>query len=126
MSTFKSPIATLPYSPDKFLQPAVQIALPSVRMRVWQSAVRRRHPEAFTRRLGTFFLECWRRMKVMHASFEQSESGDGTGSRERSEERLRDEQAWSRMDDEGCPNGQQQLYSLQQIIGRRSEASPKR
>lgn len=41
-------------------------------------------------------------MRVMNAEFEQS--GDGTRSRERSQERLRDEQAWLRMDNEGCPN----------------------
>lgn len=109
MFTLKSSIATLPCPPDKFLQPSVQIALPSVRMRVRQGVVMRRNPEAFTRRFGAFFLECWRRMKVMHAAFEQSESADGSRSRERSEERLRDEQDWSPMDDERCPNGQHQI-----------------
>src|SRR5512133_3571358 len=98
MSTPKSSIATLSCTPDKFLQPAVHIALPSVRMRVRQGVVRRRQPEAFTRRFGAFFLECWQRMRMMYAAFEQSESADGSRSRERSEERLRDEQAWSRMD----------------------------
>lgn len=52
-------------------------------------------------------------MMIMHTEFEQS--GDGTRSRERSEERLRDEEAWSRMDDEGCPNGNQ-IDSRQDII----------
>lgn len=113
MSTFKSSIATLPYPQDKFLQPSVQGALPSVRMRVWQDAVTRRQPEPFTRRFGSFFRECWRRMRVMKAAFEQSESGDGTQSRERREERLRDEESWSRMDDEGCPNARQQPYTSQ-------------
>jgi len=56
----------------------------------------------------------------------QSAAGDGTRSRERSEERLRDEQAWSRMDDVGCPNRQQQIDSRQDIIRLGSEASPKR
>lgn len=126
MSTLKSSIATLPCPSDKFLQPAVQIALPSVRMRVWQSALKRRQPEAFTRRFGGFFLECWRAMRAMHAAFEQAESADGTRSRGRSDERLRDEQAWSRMDDEGCHNGQQQNDSRQDIIRPGSEASPKR
>jgi hypothetical protein len=126
MSTLKSSIASLPHPPDKFLRPSVQSALPSVRMRVWQGAVMRRQPEALTRRFGAFFLECWRRMRVMKAAFEQAESGDGTRSRERSEERLRDEQAWSRMDDKGCPNGHQQLDSRQDIIRMGSEASPTR
>lgn len=48
--------------------------------------------------------ECWQNMKIMKAEFEQSESGDGLQSRKAGEERVRDEQASSRMDDEGCPN----------------------
>ena len=52
-----------------------------------------------------FVSECFRRMGMMKLAFEHSQSGDGTGSRERSDERRRDEEAWSRMDDEGCPNG---------------------
>jgi hypothetical protein len=56
-------------------------------------------------RFGTSFRECWRKMTLMNTAFEHSESGDGAASRERSEERLRDEEAWSRMDNEGCPNG---------------------
>lgn len=50
------------------------------------------------RRLGfrAFIRECWRRMTVMHADFESSESGHGVRSRERSAERLRDDEAWSR------------------------------
>ena len=52
--------------------------------------------------------ECWRKMKIMKAEFEQSESGGGLQSRKAGEERIRDEQASSRMDDEGCPNPRQQ------------------
>lgn len=74
MSTLKGSIAIQPCPPDRFLQPAVQIALPSVRVRVWQRAVTKRHPVA--RPFGAFFLECWRRMKVMHAAFEQSQSAE--------------------------------------------------
>ena len=48
--------------------------------------------------------ECWQKMKIMNAEFEQSESGDGLRSRGAREERVRDEDAGSRMDDEGCPN----------------------
>ena len=43
-------------------------------------------------------------MRVMNAAFAHTKSGDGAGSRAHSEERLRDEEAWSRMDDEGCPH----------------------
>lgn len=52
----------------------------------------------------------------MNAAFEHAESGNGAGSRERSEEHFRDEEAWSRMEDEGCPNGRQLLYPLQTFI----------
>ena len=62
-------------------------------------------------------------MRVMHAAFEQAESGDGAGSRERGEERLRDEEAWSRMDDEGCPNGRQPPYARQEIVRMGSDAT---
>jgi hypothetical protein len=41
----------------------------------------------------------------MNEEFKQSESGAGVQPQERSQERLRDEQSQSRMDDEGCPNG---------------------
>jgi hypothetical protein len=48
--------------------------------------------------------ECWRKMNIMKAEFEQSESGGGLQSPKVGAERIRDEQASSRMDDEGCPN----------------------
>lgn len=52
----------------------------------------------FDRRLsgfGTFVHECWRRMAVMRADFELSESSHGARSSERSAERLHDDQAWA-------------------------------
>ena len=57
--------------------------------------------------------ECWQKMKIMKAEFEQSESGSGFQFRKAGEERVRDEQASSRMDDEGCPNPRQQADSHQ-------------
>ncbi len=39
--------------------------------------------------------ECWRRMKVMNAEFEQSEADEGLRSCEPTEEQVSDEQAWS-------------------------------
>ena len=69
----------------------------------------------FGRRLNQFgasFRERWRRMKVIHAAFEQS--ADGALSRGRSEERFRDEEAGSRMNDD-CPPPQQP-YPQQDII----------
>jgi hypothetical protein len=43
----------------------------------------------------------------MNAAFVYAESGHGAGSRKRIEERLHDEEAWLRMEDEGCLNGRQ-------------------
>jgi hypothetical protein len=40
---------------------------------------------------------------AMDDAFEHSQASDGTGSRKRTQERLRDEQAWARMDDDGSP-----------------------
>lgn len=62
---------------------------------------------------SSFIGECWQKMKIMKAEFEQSESGDGLPSRKAVEERVRDEQASSRMDDEGCPNVRQHPDSRQ-------------
>jgi hypothetical protein len=41
-------------------------------------------------------------MKAMNDDFRESNSGDGALSRKRNEERLEDEQAWSRLDDDGA------------------------
>jgi len=84
----------------------------------------RQNFERHSSRFGASFRDCWRRMTVMHAAFEHAESGDGAGSRERSEERLRDEEAWSRMDDEGCPNGHQPPYPRPDIMRMGVEATP--
>ncbi len=62
---------------------------------------------------SSFIGECWQKMKIMKAEFEQSESGHGLQSGKAGEERVRDEQASSRMDDEGCPNARQQSDSRQ-------------
>jgi hypothetical protein len=67
-----------------------------------QSPELSRRPKGSSHWASDFLLECWRRMKVMNAAFKHSESG--SGSQEPSTERLRDEQAGSRMNDEGCPN----------------------
>ena len=52
--------------------------------------------------------ECLRRMKGINAEFEQSESSEGPPFSESIEEQVCDEEAWSRMGDEGCPNYRQQ------------------
>lgn len=118
MSTCNRAIAIQPTSTREFIQTLGQDVVPLVNKRGCHGAVMR---ENFAHRLDQFgasFRECWRRMSVMHAAFEQS--GDGARSRERSEERLRDEQAWSRMDDEGCPNGHEQIDLRQDIIRMRA------
>lgn len=66
-------------------------------------AVRQQY-ESVSRRFVGLFRECWLRMKFMNAEFErfeEAETSDGIRSRGRNEERLRDELAWSRMDDDG-------------------------
>lgn len=107
MATFKSSLTILPPPQDKFLQSSVQDALPRMKQRTRYAAVLRAYVRRRFSQFSTFCRECWRRMRVMNAAFEQAESGRGASSRERSEERLRDEQAWARMDNEGCPNGHQ-------------------
>jgi len=52
--------------------------------------------------------ECWQRMKVMNAEFEQSETGGCARTREPSKEETRGKQALPKMDDEGCPNNRKQ------------------
>ena len=94
MSTFKNLIARLPHPQGELIQPLVQGASSSVRRRVCQDAAMRQPPGSLMCRLGTFVRECWRRMGVMEAASERAESG-GAQSRERSKERLRDEQGWA-------------------------------
>lgn len=72
--------------------------------------------ESCFRRVSAFVRDCWWKVTVMHEAFEQSESAEGQQSRERSEERGRDEEAWARMDNEGGPGGREQPYPRQDII----------
>ena len=74
----------------------LRVAVPRERNR--QSSVLRNRPLGFSHSFSHLVFGCGRRMSVMDAAFEQSES------QEPSAERLRDEQAGSRMNDEGCPN----------------------
>jgi hypothetical protein len=55
--------------------------------------------------LVNFLRQCWRQMDLMKLSFERAELSDGTGPREGGNNHRRDEEAWLRMEDEGCPNG---------------------
>ena len=100
MSTFKTLIAILPHPQGELIQSLVPGTIPSVRKRVCQDAVMRQLPGGLMCRFSAFLRECWRRMRIMEAATDQAESGDGARSRERSKERLRDEQAWS--DNSSC------------------------
>jgi hypothetical protein len=108
-------IAIAPHLKAELMQLSVTGPLRSLETGDCQSAAVRGQTEGFVWRFGAFLRECWRRMMIMHGQFEQA--GDGARSRERGEERLREEQAWSRMDDEGCPNGRQQIDSPPETVG---------
>jgi hypothetical protein len=56
---------------------------------------------------SSFIGESWQKLKIVNAELEP-ESGDSLRPHDSGEERVRDEQACSQMDDEGCPNGCQQ------------------
>jgi hypothetical protein len=51
--------------------------------------------------------ERWQKLKILNADFELSGSGDVLAFRELDEEQVGDEQAGTRMDDEGCPQRRQ-------------------
>jgi hypothetical protein len=126
MSTYNSLIAILPNSSGKLIPTVEQASFPLPTKQSTKGAVVRQKFEHQFGGLTAFFRECWRRMMVMNATFADAELGDGAASRERSEERAGDEEAWSRMDDEGCPNGRQQSYTRQNIIRIGSEATSNR
>jgi hypothetical protein len=48
--------------------------------------------------------ECWRRMAPMKAASDKAEHSERIRSSDLRVERLRDQEAGLRMDDEGCPN----------------------
>lgn len=124
MAAFKSSVTIPPYPQGEFNPPSGQGALSLVSKRERQGAVMS-PPKGFYRRFGTFFREYRRSMRVINAAFAHTQSSDGAGPRARSEERLRDEEAWSRIDDEGCPrDGRLQPDPRQDII-REFEGSPR-
>jgi hypothetical protein len=89
MAAFKTSVTIPPYPQGEFTQPPVQGALSSVSKRDCHGAMMRPQPEGFNRRFGAFFRQYWRRMRFINAAFAHTQSGDGAGSRARSEERLR-------------------------------------
>lgn len=89
MSTCNISTSLIAKSPSEFIPRLEHGATPQAKG--WRShgAV-----ERWLSGVSASFRECRRRMRVMRVAFAQSESADGTRSRERSEERLRDEEAW--------------------------------
>lgn len=77
-------------------------------------------PEGLKTRLAAFMCKVRSSMSIMKKDFEHE--GDGSRSRERSAERLRDEEAWSQMDGEGCPNVSQ-AYARQDPINHSDKAA---
>ncbi len=55
----------------------------------------------FSFQVSTLWQECCRRMNVRRTNRERA--GDQSPSREPTTERLQEEEAWSRMDDDGAP-----------------------
>ena len=82
MSSIKSSITMTASPPGRFIQPLDYDGSPS------------RRQDSLPRRFIASIQELWRRMKIMRADSERA--GDGTRSRERSEERRHDEDVWSR------------------------------
>ncbi len=120
MSTFKSSITIPCYPKVEIIQPSVQSALPSVRTQDCRHVVMRQQSKGLLCRFGAFVRVCWRRMRVMKAASDQAESDSGARCRERSEEQLRDRQAWSRIDEAGRPKDR--ALDLRQRITRMRSA----
>jgi hypothetical protein len=112
MTTSTNSATIRPPPQGEFIPPLVQAALPSEGKLDCQNALMRQPPEGFTfdRGFAAFIHKLWRAISVMNDDFKRV--GDGTRSRARSSERLRDEQAWSRLDGEGSPNGREQPEDL--------------
>lgn len=123
MSTFRNSITVLLYPKDGFTISSVCAALSSVdsaekltcRDTVEQQDAKHGYP-----RLQICFRRCWWKMRIMNAAFGLKQPVDAAQSQKRSQDRIFDAQAKSRMDDEGCPNGYQQSDSSFQIIQERN------
>lgn len=103
MSTFETSYIILRNPQSELLYTPVQGALPSANKWDWQNTLDRQSTRGFTHRFTGFCRACWETMINMYAAYEFADSQIGDRSRERSAERLRDEQAWSHLDDDGTP-----------------------
>jgi hypothetical protein len=107
MTAHNVSMSTTAYAPAAFgreLQPAVLV--PAEYRKMYHGMVIRRaverastEVEPASEEVINLLRECWRRMGLMKLSFEHAELSDGTRSRERSAERRREEDDWSRLND---------------------------
>jgi hypothetical protein len=125
MSTFKNSIMVLIYPKDEIRLSLVHIVLHSAGKWNRPGAGNQQRAKASHRRRRAYFRRCWW-MRVKSVAFGRGWSIDNARSQKRSEERLLDEQSWSRMDDEGCPNVSQQPYPGQEMIREKKTALMKR
>jgi hypothetical protein len=115
MRTFKNSIMVLIYPKDGSHCRQSIVVLHSTEKWNCPGARNQQRAKASHRRRQAYFRRCWR-MRVMSVAFGRGWSIDDARSQKQSEERLFDEQSWSRMDDEGCPNVSQQSYPAQEVI----------
>src|SRR5512146_1755508 len=120
MSAYNVTLHMIPYALSAFRGDLTTPSPVTFELREGHSPVAvRRELEDGSPQGSSFLRECWRRMGLMKLAFEHAQFSDGTGSRERSAERRRDEDDWSRMDDEGCPNEGLQPMAARTELSRR-------
>jgi hypothetical protein len=126
MSTFKSSTMVLLYPKGGFTLPSALSAFHSAERLDCQGARVQQQAKVPHDRFQANFRRCWWKMRIMNAAFGLRRSNDDAQPQKRNEEHLLDEQAWSRMDDEGCPNGRQLPHLHREIIQARTPTSMKR
>jgi hypothetical protein len=103
MSTFENSYINLRTPQSELLHAPVQGSLTSASEQDWQGKCLRQPAKNLVQRCVEFVSECWETMAELHAEFKYADSEIGERSRERTADRLRDEQAWLQLDDDGCP-----------------------
>lgn len=123
MSTFKSSIMILLYPKDGFAPFPAHAAFPSAKKLDYRKARFHQEEQDSQRWLQTYLRRYRWKMRAMNSVFGQVQPTDSTRSRKRREQRLFDEQAMSRMADEGCPNGRQEDEPSKRIVRQISSGS---
>lgn len=106
MSMFTSSIVMLLYPKGRNMRRSVNRVYPFEETRNRQDITTQQQFNSLSSRYNTHVRNGWSKVSILNAMFEKLESGSGAQSLKRSKEKLLDEQAWARMDDEGCPNGE--------------------